>query len=202
MQEYSFQLSEKLRCKKHEVFLINSKNDIEKGDVLFLLSCFQLVKRDVLALNKHNIVVHASHLPSGKGWSPLTWQILEGENRIHLTLFEAVEDMDAGNIYLNGAIVLDGTELLSEARYKLANEIQNMCLDYIENNYGTEGIHQEGESTFYRRRTPEDSELDINKTIDEQFNLLRIVDNERYPAFFVKNGVKYILTIRKAKENE
>jgi methionyl-tRNA formyltransferase len=59
------------------------------------------------------------------------------------------------------------------------------------------GEKQEGESTFYRRRKPEDSELDINKTINEQFNLLRIVDNKRYPAFFIKNGVKYILNIRK-----
>lgn len=31
----------------------------------------------------------------------------------------------------------------------------------------------------------------------EQFNLLRIADNENYPAFFILNGQKYILKIYK-----
>ena len=52
-----------------------------------------------------------------------------------------------------------------------------------------------GKGSFYRKRTPEDSELDIDKTIREQFNLLRAVDNNRYPAFFKLNGQKYTLKI-------
>ena len=39
----------------------------------------------------------------------------------------------------------------------------------------------------------------MSKSIDEQFNLLRVCDNERYPAFFYKDGVKYILKINKEK---
>ena len=35
----------------------------------------------------------------------------------------------------------------------------------------------------------------INKTIKEQFNLLRIVNNQEYPAFFEIDGRKYKLTI-------
>ena len=36
------------------------------------------------------------------------------------------------------------------------------------------------------KRTPADSEIDPGKSILEQFNLLRIVDSERYPAFFYR----------------
>ena len=57
------------------------------------------------------------------------------------------------------------------------------------------GMEQSGEESFYPRRLPKDSELDINKSIDEQFNLFRIVDNDKYPAFFIKNGKKYVLKI-------
>ncbi len=57
------------------------------------------------------------------------------------------------------------------------------------------GIPQNGDETFFPRRKYKDSELDINKSILEQFNLLRIVDNERYPAFFYINETKYILKI-------
>jgi methionyl-tRNA formyltransferase len=56
---------------------------------------------------------------------------------------------------------------------------------------------QSGESSFYPKRSPADSMIDINKTIIEQFNLLRIVDNERYPAYFDWLGKRYYLRIEK-----
>ena len=41
----------------------------------------------------------------------------------------------------------------------------------------------------------------INKTIKEQFNLLRIVDNNYYPAFFEYNGYRYKIQINKVIED-
>jgi methionyl-tRNA formyltransferase len=49
------------------------------------------------------------------------------------------------------------------------------------------------------KRTLEDSRLDPMKSIAEQFNLLRVVDNSRYPAFFDLDGFRYIVKIEKAK---
>ena len=54
---------------------------------------------------------------------------------------------------------------------------------------------QEGEETFYPRRRREDSRLDPDKTLAEQFNLLRVVDEERYPAYFDHLGRSYHMTI-------
>ena len=71
-----------------------------------------------------------------------------------------------------------------------------MCLEFIDNYEQYKNpLKQQGDETFYKKRTAKDSKLDINKTINEQFNLLRIVDNENYPAFFYKDGKKYILKI-------
>lgn len=42
---------------------------------------------------------------------------------------------------------------------------------------------QQGQESFYARRRPEDSVLDPDKKLDELFNLLRNVDNNRYPEF-------------------
>jgi len=52
--------------------------------------------------------------------------------------------------------------------------------------------------SFYLRRRPEDSRLDPDKTIREQFNLLRVVDNEKYPAFFDLHGQRFLLKVEKA----
>ncbi len=65
------------------------------------------------------------------------------------------------------------------------------------------GSHaQEGERIYYPRRTPHDSELDINKTIAEQWNLIRACDNEAYPSFFIINGNKYTLKRIKMKPTD
>jgi methionyl-tRNA formyltransferase len=46
-------------------------------------------------------------------------------------------------------------------------------------------------------RNASDSEININKSIKSQFNLLRICDNEKYPAFFKYKNCKFILKIFK-----
>lgn len=182
---------------EHTVKVCYRLEEIEEGDILFLLSVYKLVPNDILKRNKHNIVVHASSLPKGKGWSPATWQILEDKNEIPLTLFEAAEKVDSGVVYVKDSILLDGTELSNEWQEKLGRKINEMILRFI-NEYEMTGEEQIGEESFYPRRTPEDSELDINKNIKEQFNLFRVADNENYPAFFVYKGKKYILKIYKA----
>ncbi len=71
-----------------------------------------------MKFNKHNLVIHESDLPKGKGWSPVTWQVLEGKDVIPITLFEAAKNVDAGDIYLQEFIHLDGSELLEEIKHK------------------------------------------------------------------------------------
>ena len=67
----------------------------------------------------------------------------------------------------------------------------------VENIHSIKKNPQEGEPTYYPRRKSEDSELDINKTISEQFDLMRVADNERYPSFFNFRGHCYKITIDK-----
>ncbi len=184
MNKYNSILKDELEKLGHKVNITSSKNKIGGGgDIAFFLSCFEIVGEDILRLSKHNIVVHASDLPQGKGWSPMSWQILEGKDEIPITLFETDSSADSGDFYLKDKILLDGTELVDEWQEKLGKVIIKICLDYINNYANLSGIAQSGKESFYPRRRPNDSKLDINKTIKEQFNLLRIVDNDKYPAF-------------------
>lgn len=183
------------------VALLASAAEIQPGnEIAFLLSYEAKVSAELLARSKHNIVVHASDLPLGKGMSPLTWQVLEGRDVIPITLFEAVEAFDAGTVYLKDSFRLQGNELLNEMQAVLGAKILDLCAEFVRRYPAiiAEGRSQEGASTFYRRRTPEDSQLDPTRPIQEQFNLLRVVDNERYPAFFELNGRRFILKITAA----
>lgn len=188
-----------LRESGHEVLFRSNVNEVDKGDILFLLGCTHIFKR--LELNKNNLVVHESNLPLGKGWSPLTWQIIEGKNEIPICLFEAVESVDAGPVYLVDQIHFEGHELIDELRQKQGEKTVTLCRKFVESYDKIFPAQQEGKSTYYEKRTAKDSELDINKSLKEQFNLLRVVDNERYPAFFRYNGHDYILKISKSEKN-
>jgi methionyl-tRNA formyltransferase len=180
----------------HYVSHVFSHNDVKEGDILFLLSCEKIIKKEILDLNNNNIVVHPSELPNGRGWSPLAWQILEGKNKIPVSLFEAVEDVDAGPVYILDYIELSGSELNEEIKDSQGKKTTEMVLSYV-NNYPMDPKPQTGTPSFYKKRKEKDNELDIDKSISEQFNLLRIVDNERYPIHFYKDGVKYTLKIYK-----
>jgi len=173
----------------------------EAFDVVFILSYFRIVGKDFLGRHRFNLVVHASDLPQGKGWAPLFWQILEGKNTIPIVLFEATAGVDEGDIYLRDEIVLEGHELNDEIREKQALKTIELCNRFLDSYRQIEPVRQSGVESFYPRRTPKDSQLDVEKSIAEQFNLLRIVNNEMFPAFFYMQGQKYILKIYKEKDN-
>lgn len=178
-------------------FYQNQKQVPENSDVTFYLSHEGYVTKQNRQRSKYNIVVHAGDLPKSKGMSPATWQILEGKNEIPVTLFEMADKIDAGDYYLKDSFKLDGTEPIDEWQEKLGVCIYGMILKFLKNIKKLKPIKQRGRSTVYRRRGLDDSELDINKSVKSQFNLLRVVDNERYPAFFRYKNKKYIIKIYK-----
>lgn len=190
---YAHKLQKEILDKfNYKAVILHNHEEVEKGDILCLLSCEKIFKN--LDLNKYNIVVHESSLPKGKGWSPLTWQVLDGKNIIPITLFEAAKKIDSGKIYLQDTINLNGSELLPEIKDLQGKKTIELILEFIKTS-PIEGKDQKGEESFYDKRTLMDSKLDIKKTIEEQFNLLRVCDNERYPAFFELNRKKYVIKI-------
>jgi len=178
--------------------IVRDHDLVKEGWVNFMLGCVNITPTYVLNRNKHNLVVHESALPQGKGFAPMTWQILEGKTQIPICLIEACEKVDAGNIWITDFIALDGTELSDEWRKKQGEKTLQICLRFVNEYEGLTSLAQSGEATFYKRRSQNDSELDVNKSIKDQFNLLRVVDNDRYPGYFYINDQKYILKIEKA----
>jgi methionyl-tRNA formyltransferase len=198
---YAIKLSEIIKEEVAKAEVFTDYNDIpDQFEIVFILSYFKLIPVAYLKKRKHNLVVHESALPQGKGWAPLFWQILEGKNSIPIVLFEAGEEVDSGPVFFQSTIELNGTELNEEIREKQANATIDLCLNFVKAYPNVERSEQSGESTFYPKRTAEDSRLDLDKTLGEQFNLLRIVNNNDYPAYFHFNGEKYIVKIFKDKK--
>ncbi len=169
--------------------------ETSKFDVCFLLGYTKILQSKELSIDTKYYVIHESDLPKGKGFSPISWQILEEKNEISVCLIEVDEKVDSGNIILKDIFKLDGYELFEEIRQKQAEITFKLISKFMDLYPNLRPVEQKGKSTFYKKRNPADSELDINKTLIQQFNLLRICDNERWPAFFIIDGKKYILKI-------
>ena len=171
-----------------DALLVREHKLVKKGWINFMLGCIKIMPEECLSKNEHNLVVHESALPQGKGFSPMTWQILEGKNEIPICLIEATKDVDAGKIWLKDLIKLDGTELNLEWRNIQGIKSVELCLQFVNNYQNLHSVEQIGEHSSYSKRRPENSELDINISLKKQLNLLRVVDNDNYPAFFYVEG--------------
>lgn len=188
--------------KVHEISLVRTKKDLSGGDILFLISCTEIITAEDCSLFRNNLVIHASDLPKGRGWSPVIWQLLEGESEITVTLLEADDKVDSGDIWKKVRCLIPKDALWDEINnYIFQAEIGLM--DYgVEYCNEVNPIKQSSDvkPTYYPRRLPKDSEIDPEESIVSQFDRIRVSDPDRYPAYFELHGKKYKLVLEKIHE--
>ena len=193
-KKFNFNLQRKFTFK-----ITKNKSQVVNQDIVFPLCYTKILPEKFLKKNKLTLIVHPSKLPKNKGFSPLQHEILKNKNKFYISLIKAVKDVDAGPIILQNKFKLKGDELSQEIRYiqgkQILKIIKQFLLIYPKFKYKV----QTGKASFNKRRHPKDSELSIKKTIKEQFNHLRINDNNLYPSFFYYKNNKYIIKIFKEK---
>lgn len=185
---------------EHEAELVGRAEELSGGDMLMLISCHQIIDDSVRARYDTSLIVHASDLPEGRGWSPLIWQVLEGKTEIVVSMIEARPAVDTGPIWAQRAIRLEGHELHDEINALLFATTLSLMTFAVEHAFEIRPRAQDARApTYFRRRTPEDSRIDPEKSIATQFDLLRVADPERYPAFFDLRGCRYLVRLEKAR---
>lgn len=191
--------AKKIKYSKYKYFIkfSKNKNKIKGEDLVLVLSYTKILDSKFLKKNKLVLVAHPSNLPLDKGFAPVQNQILKNRKKIFFSLIKAEKKVDAGPICLKTSFNLDGLELYEDMRIKqgkaLIKLIQKFLIIYPKINFKK----QTGKSTFNKKRNVKDYKLNIKKNIMSQFNILRICNNENYPAHFFYKKQKYILKIFK-----
>jgi methionyl-tRNA formyltransferase len=196
---YKNQIKKKITGFNHSARIFKYHKKIKKGDILLILGCDRILKKKQLKLHKLNLVIHPSKLPKNRGGGALIWEILNNKRIFFLTMFNANNKIDRGDVIFYHKFKLKGDELHDEIRAIQAKETIKLIIKLLKNIHKIKKNKQKGDGNYVRKRTPVDSLLDPNKTISKQFNLLRCCDNEKYPAFFYKKKKKYIIKIYKSK---
>lgn len=166
-------------------------------DILFIINYTKKIDLKKFSSSSINLVIHESNLPKGKGFAPLQWQVLQNKKNIIFSMIKINKMIDSGPIVMKKMLKLNGLELYDELRFLQAKTIFKMIDLFIKKYPQIKFEKQKGSSTFYRKRTTEDSKLNINRTIKSQFNKLRITNNNNWPAFFIYRKQKYIIKIFK-----
>lgn len=185
--------------REEDISIVHSSNALTGGHVLFLVSCSELIGPKLRAGYDHTLVLHASDLPEGRGWSPYIWSILNGAEKICVTLLDAAEPVDSGAIWCKRWFDVPRHALLHEIHDRLFETelaLMDDALQLIADGKRPEP-QAEQSSTYWPRRTPEDSELDPELSISEQFDKMRLADPLRFPSFFRLRGAVYRLKIER-----
>jgi methionyl-tRNA formyltransferase len=186
---------------RHDIALLHGLDQLRGGDLLFLISCMDVISPEFRGLYRNAVVLHASDLPKGRGWSPQIWAVLEGARTITVSAISAAEKVDSGDIWGKKTFDIAPHALYDEinaAFFATELVLMDLVLGMIAR--GERPTPQpDVEPSYYRRRTPADSEIDPAKSIAEQFDHLRVCDPDRYPAFFRMYGHTYEISLRKVK---
>ena len=188
--EWKRHLPAKVDCK-----IFSKKNQLREGKLLLLISCAEVLSAAELSKYDICLVLHASDLPLGRGWSPFIHEIRSGKSSLVVTLLEAATEVDTGRIWAKryidiprNALFHESSEILFTAEIELINyAIENLNTGIIKPS------EQSGKSTYFERLTPKDSELDINLSIAEQFDKMRSCDPDRFPCVFEIRGRRFKL---------
>lgn len=185
---------------RHQIDLVRSKSELSHGNILFLISCSEIVTQADRQPYPKALVIHASDLPVGRGWSPHIWQLIGGATTLTLTLLEAANKVDSGDIWTKLEIVVSKDALWDEINH-LVFDAELKLMDFAVENFDTIKPQPQATAivpTYHPKRSPADSKIDPQKSIQEQFDLIRVCDPDRFPAYFELHGCKYNLRLEKA----
>jgi len=144
------------------------------------------------------VIFHMTDLPFGRGGSPLQNLIARGICDTQITALKCVEAMDAGPIYLKRPMSLHGAA--EEVYLRASSVIEDMIVELIATR--PTPIPQEGEETIFARRSPAQSNLAQATTLEEAFDLIRMLDAEGYPHAFLEIGALRLEFTRVARKTD
>lgn len=149
-----------------------------------------------LPSSRNVVVFHSSDLPQGRGWAPLYHALADGHTDHVITAIFAVSEVDCGEVIAKARFRIQPCHTDDTLR-AIDEEVCVMLAAAILERYPDRpplGLPQQGEASFYPRRTPADSEVDISRSLAELIPHLRACGSG-HRAFFDWHGCRYRIEI-------
>jgi methionyl-tRNA formyltransferase len=185
--------------------LIDSKKEFNlvnlnefKASKIFIPHWSHIIPREIYE-NYECIVFHMTDLPFGRGGSPLQNLISRGYKTTKISAIRVEQGLDTGDVYLKKTLGLEGTA--SEIFERSSPVIEEMICEIINKNI--EPLSQVGEITEFKRRKPEDSNINELYDLEKVYDYIRMLDCDGYPHAYVETpNLKFEFINANFNENE
>lgn len=211
-RDWSIEIYERLKKenKKHSFKIIKSTDNsyisnIQKfnPELILFYGWSNKIDKEIVSQYKC-LMLHPSPLPKYRGGSPIQNQIINGEKKSAISIFIMDEGIDTGPILKQKSFNLNGSikEIFSKIikiGYELTNDILHEGFNPISQDHS--------QATYYKRRTPLDSEISIdeikNNTAEYIHDKIRMLQDP-YPNAYIKaqDGKKVYIIDSYINEND
>jgi len=179
--------------------------DIE-FDLLFSCGYQFFIPKEVYGRAKLAVNFHPALLPKHRG-KYLNYILINRDEYSGITAHVIDDSFDTGAIILQKKFKTSPFDTIYSL-YRKSSELEIELMEELIQKYiaGDIAFKEQNEteaSSYFDKRTPENSEIDPKKSILDLFYEIRAFDSELYPAFFFMEGQKvYIKIFRKNKLND
>lgn len=168
-----------------------------KPDIAFTIGWRYLIDKTAYNIpTKGTLIIHDSLLPQYRGFAPMNWAIINDEKKTGVTLFYIADGVDSGPIVdqLSIPIKIDDTaKTLDEKIIKLYEKIIIKNLPKLRAKKIKTTKQNEAKATYTCKRTPEDGEINWQKSALEIYNLIRGLTHPFPGAYTTLKGRKIFI---------
>lgn len=148
---------------------------LQDCDVIVVVSYGLILPNSVLAHPRIAAInIHPSLLPRWRGPSPIQYTLLGGDKEAGVSIIDVTQELDAGAIYAQEFIILDGTETYSALHDRLAILGASMLCDVVRNIRNIKPIPQIAEEATYTKKLPNSVDVDFEESVEIFFRKLRV----------------------------
>lgn len=146
-------------------------------DLIVVMGWRTIIPKEVLEIPRFGVVAaHESLLPKYRGFAPINWAIINGEEKTGVTLFFLDEGMDSGDIIAQKVISIGIADTAAEVYQKtkvasIALLMKN--LEALKTGRVPRRKQDESQATYACARTPEDGLISWGDTSIKIHNLVR-----------------------------
>jgi methionyl-tRNA formyltransferase len=167
-----------------------------KPDIALVVGCRIFLPAEVYTIPpRGTLAVHDSYLPEYRGFAPLNWSIINGENLTGVSLFQLSEETDGGDIVARKKIPFGKDETAIQVYERVITETVDIVLKawpLLEKNKARRLKQDYQTGSITCSRTPSDGRIDWTKSTKEIYDLVRALTLP-YPGAYTFFGNKKLM---------
>lgn len=168
-----------------------------RPDIAFVVGCRIIIPPEIYQIPRlGTLAVHDSLLPEYRGFAPLNWSIINGEDHTGVTLFYLSDLMDGGEIVAQKCVPIDPKDTAQLVYERICQATVDLILEtYPLFVQGTaQRIKQDySKGSFTCSRTPLDGEINWARPTNEIYNQIRALTIPYPGAFTYLDGSKMMV---------